>query len=216
MASGGWVATFEDITEQRKFEKERERHGEFLNQIIDNVPVMIMVKDAVERKFVHANRAAETFWGFSRTKRSARRCTRCFRTAKPTSSTGRCRGAEVRMPVIREAHSMVHSGRRAPGDVEASYHSRRRRQAAISGQRRRRRDRAKRLEQERDRDREFLNQIIENVPTTIVVKDVHTPPLCTDQSSGRGAFWRSPRPDHRQDRARNLSERDRRRDFRAR
>ena len=66
MPHGGWVATFEDITEQRKFEQERERHGEFLNQIIDNVPAMIVVKDAVERKFVHANRAAEAFWGFSR------------------------------------------------------------------------------------------------------------------------------------------------------
>jgi PAS domain-containing protein len=66
MPHGGWVATFEDITEQRKFEKERERHGEFLNQIIDNVPVMIVVKDADTRKFVHANRAAEAFWGFSR------------------------------------------------------------------------------------------------------------------------------------------------------
>ena len=66
MPHGGWVATFEDITEQRTFEKERERHGEFLDQILDNVPAMIVVKDAVERKFVHANRAAEAFWGFSR------------------------------------------------------------------------------------------------------------------------------------------------------
>ena len=31
-----------------------------------------------------------------------------------------------------------------------------------------------RLEQDRDRDRLFLNQIVENVPTTIVVKDVRT------------------------------------------
>src|SRR4029079_10649493 len=66
MPQGGWVATFEDITEQQKFEQERQRHSEFLNQIIDNVPAMIVVKDAVERKFVHANRAAEAFWGFSR------------------------------------------------------------------------------------------------------------------------------------------------------
>ena len=63
MPNGGWVATFEDITEQRTFEQERERHREFLNQFLDNVPAMIVVKDAVERKFVHANRAAEAFWG---------------------------------------------------------------------------------------------------------------------------------------------------------
>src|SRR5258708_3881450 len=31
-----------------------------------------------------------------------------------------------------------------------------------------------RLEQELDRDRTFLNQIVENIPTTVVVKDIHT------------------------------------------
>ena len=38
MPNGGWVATFEDITEQRKFEQERERHGEFLYQI-NSIPI---------------------------------------------------------------------------------------------------------------------------------------------------------------------------------
>jgi diguanylate cyclase (GGDEF)-like protein/PAS domain S-box-containing protein len=66
MGDGGWVATFEDITEQRKIEQERGRDRAFLNQIVDNVPTMIAVKDARDRKFVLANRAAETLWGFSR------------------------------------------------------------------------------------------------------------------------------------------------------
>jgi diguanylate cyclase (GGDEF)-like protein/PAS domain S-box-containing protein len=66
MANGGWVATFEDITEQRKIEQERDRDRAFLNQIIDNVPTMIAVKDASNRRFVLANRAAENLWGFTR------------------------------------------------------------------------------------------------------------------------------------------------------
>ena len=66
MANGGWVATFEDITEQRQTEKDRDRNREFLDQIIENVPVTIVVKDAVTRKFVLANRAAEIHWSFNR------------------------------------------------------------------------------------------------------------------------------------------------------
>ena len=67
MADGGWVATFEDITEQRRIERERDQDRAFLNQIIDNVPVMIAVKDATTRRFVLVNRAAEAMWGISRT-----------------------------------------------------------------------------------------------------------------------------------------------------
>jgi PAS domain-containing protein len=57
LTDGGWVATHQDITEQRKIEQERDQDREFLNQIIDNVPVMIAVKDAASRRFVLANRA---------------------------------------------------------------------------------------------------------------------------------------------------------------
>ena len=64
--NGGWVATFEDITEQRQTEQDRDRNREFLDQIIENVPVTIVVKDAVTRKFVLANRAAEIHWSFNR------------------------------------------------------------------------------------------------------------------------------------------------------
>jgi diguanylate cyclase (GGDEF)-like protein/PAS domain S-box-containing protein len=66
MASGGWVATFEDITEQRRTERERDRNREFLDQIIENVPAIIFVKRASDRRYVLVNRAAETFWGVSR------------------------------------------------------------------------------------------------------------------------------------------------------
>src|SRR3954466_11943644 len=66
LADGGWVATIEDMTELRSFQLERERQRQFLNNVLDNVPVMVVVKDPLERRFLHANRAAESFWGFSR------------------------------------------------------------------------------------------------------------------------------------------------------
>jgi diguanylate cyclase (GGDEF)-like protein/PAS domain S-box-containing protein len=66
MPNGGWVATFEDITEQLRIEQERDRNRDFLDQIIENVPAAIFVKNVDDRKYVLANRAAEKFWGASR------------------------------------------------------------------------------------------------------------------------------------------------------
>jgi diguanylate cyclase (GGDEF)-like protein/PAS domain S-box-containing protein len=55
-----------DVTKRRNVERERDCDREFLRQIIENVPVMIAVKDAVSRKFILANRDAEAIWGMSR------------------------------------------------------------------------------------------------------------------------------------------------------
>ena len=66
MDGGGWVATFEDITEQRRTEQERDRNQKFLDLIIDNVPSAIFVKKSTDRRYVLVNRAGEIFWGISR------------------------------------------------------------------------------------------------------------------------------------------------------
>jgi diguanylate cyclase (GGDEF)-like protein/PAS domain S-box-containing protein len=64
--TGGWVATFEDITEQRHAEQERDRNRAFLDLIINNVPSAIFVKRAKDRRYVLVNGAGERFWGISR------------------------------------------------------------------------------------------------------------------------------------------------------
>ena len=66
MIGGGWVATFEDITERLRIERERERDRQFLNTIVDNVPTAVFVKDAQERRFVLINRKFEEIHGVSR------------------------------------------------------------------------------------------------------------------------------------------------------
>lgn len=63
---GGWIATFEDVTEQRRAEHERDRGRSFLDMIIDNVPSAIFVKNAVDRKYVRTNQAGERLWGIPR------------------------------------------------------------------------------------------------------------------------------------------------------
>jgi len=66
VAGGGWVAAFEDITEQRRLERERDRNRHFLELIIENVPATIFVKQASDRRYILVNRAGEKFWGIPR------------------------------------------------------------------------------------------------------------------------------------------------------
>jgi diguanylate cyclase (GGDEF)-like protein/PAS domain S-box-containing protein len=66
LAQGGWVATIEEITERRNLEQERDRNYTFLRQIIDHIPTQITVKDMRDRRYVLANRVAETQFGMSR------------------------------------------------------------------------------------------------------------------------------------------------------
>jgi diguanylate cyclase (GGDEF)-like protein/PAS domain S-box-containing protein len=66
MPGGGWVATHIDITEQRRAERELEDTRRFLDSIVENIPVAIVVKDAKTRKYVLVNRAFESMLGYPR------------------------------------------------------------------------------------------------------------------------------------------------------
>ena len=59
MADGGSVAVHQDITAHLHAERELGEAKQFLNSIIENVPVAVVVKDAVTRKFILVNRAFE-------------------------------------------------------------------------------------------------------------------------------------------------------------
>ena len=56
-SDGGWVSTHEDITEKRYAEKELIRVKNFLDTIIQNIPMPIVIKDARSRKILLTNRA---------------------------------------------------------------------------------------------------------------------------------------------------------------
>jgi len=59
MPDGGSVAVHQDITAHLHAERELGEAKQFLNSIIENVPVAVVVKDAVTRKFILVNRAFE-------------------------------------------------------------------------------------------------------------------------------------------------------------
>jgi diguanylate cyclase (GGDEF)-like protein/PAS domain S-box-containing protein len=66
MPDGGWVAIHFDITEQRRAERELDETKRFLDSIIENIPVAVVVKDAKTRKNVLVNRAFEAMLGIPR------------------------------------------------------------------------------------------------------------------------------------------------------
>jgi len=65
LATGGWVATIEDITERRKLEQERDRNHAFLREIIDHIPTQITVKDARDGRYILVNSVAEEQFGLA-------------------------------------------------------------------------------------------------------------------------------------------------------
>lgn len=66
IAGGGWIATHEEITEQRRVQRMLERTERFLVTIIENIPEGIVAKDAHNLRYVFVNRAAERMIGMSR------------------------------------------------------------------------------------------------------------------------------------------------------
>ena len=66
MDGGGWVATHEDFTEQRRAGRILERTERFLVTVLENVPVAIVAKDARTQRYTFVNKAAEKFLGLPR------------------------------------------------------------------------------------------------------------------------------------------------------
>ena len=165
---------FRDITEQRQTEKERDRNREFLDQIIENVPVTIVVKDAATRKFVLANRAAERLWSFDRREAIGKTPHDLFPKEKADIMTEHDnRVVQADGPLFFGEHRNL--GGADNGSILTS------KRITIRGDNGQPKylitvieDVTERhnLEKERDRNREFLDRIIEHVPSIIFVKNV--------------------------------------------
>jgi PAS domain S-box-containing protein len=60
------VGTVQDITERKRAEEEMRRAYSFLDSIIENIPDMIVIKDAKTLQFISFNRAGEHLLGISK------------------------------------------------------------------------------------------------------------------------------------------------------
>jgi diguanylate cyclase (GGDEF)-like protein/PAS domain S-box-containing protein len=85
LPNGGSVATHEDCTEQRKLSRRLDSTRQFLESILDNVPICVAAKSIEDGRYIFANRAFERFSRFSRDKIVGRRADQIF---KPDTAAG--------------------------------------------------------------------------------------------------------------------------------
>jgi diguanylate cyclase (GGDEF)-like protein/PAS domain S-box-containing protein len=85
LPNGGAVATHEECTEQRRLSRQLATTKQFLESVLDNVPVCVAAKSIEDRRYIFANRAFERFSRFSRDKIVGKRADEIFRPATAAS-----------------------------------------------------------------------------------------------------------------------------------
>jgi diguanylate cyclase (GGDEF)-like protein/PAS domain S-box-containing protein len=85
LPNGGSVATHEDCSEQRKLSRELASTKQFLESVLDNVPVCVAAKSIEDGRYIFANRAFERFSRFSRDNILGRRADELFKAATAAS-----------------------------------------------------------------------------------------------------------------------------------
>src|SRR5712671_333758 len=81
LPNGGSVATHEDYSEQRRLSRELASTKQFLESVLDNVPVCVAAKSIEDGRYIFANRAFERFSRFSRDIIVGSRADAIFKTA---------------------------------------------------------------------------------------------------------------------------------------
>jgi diguanylate cyclase (GGDEF)-like protein/PAS domain S-box-containing protein len=66
LPNGGSVATHEDCSEQRRLSRQLASNKQFLESMLDNVPVCVVAKSIEDSRYIFANRAFERFSQLSR------------------------------------------------------------------------------------------------------------------------------------------------------
>ncbi|MGF6306083.1 diguanylate cyclase (GGDEF)-like protein/PAS domain S-box-containing protein [Bradyrhizobium sp. i1.8.4] len=79
LPNGGSVATHLDCTDQRKLSRKLASTTQFLESVLDNVPVCVAAKNIEDGRYIFANRAFERFSRFSRDHIVGKRAEEIFR-----------------------------------------------------------------------------------------------------------------------------------------
>jgi diguanylate cyclase (GGDEF)-like protein/PAS domain S-box-containing protein len=85
LPNGGSVATHEDCSAQRMLSRELSSTKQFLESVLDNVPVCVAAKNIENGRYIFANRAFERFSRFPRDKIVGKRADEIFQTATAKS-----------------------------------------------------------------------------------------------------------------------------------
>ncbi|WP_213773555.1 EAL domain-containing protein [Bradyrhizobium sp. dw_78] len=85
LPNGGSVGTHEDCSEQRKLSRQLAKTKQFLESVLDNVPVCVSVTSIDDGRYIFANRVFERFSGLSRDEIVGKRADEIFPPATAAS-----------------------------------------------------------------------------------------------------------------------------------
>src|SRR5712664_1821744 len=173
LPNGGSVATHEDCSEQRKLSRQLASTKQFLESVLDNVPVCVAAKSIEDRRYIFANRAFERFSRFSRDSIVGKRADEIFRpeTAASIEAADRAalnspegqfrnefaveRGSEKR--VLASTRVIARNEKNQPEFLIALFDD-------ITDRRS--------LSHELENTKKFLELVVDNIPVSLIVERV--------------------------------------------
>src|SRR6266702_3870030 len=173
LPNGGSIATHEDCSEQRELSRQLASTKQFLESVLDNVPVCVAAKSIEDGRYIFANRAFERFSRFSRDYIIGKRADEIFQTETAAriveadrsalnSSDGQFRNEIVvergsKKRVIASTRVIVRDDKRRPEFLIALFDDVTDRMS---------------LSQELEDTKKFLELIVDNIPVSLIVERV--------------------------------------------
>jgi diguanylate cyclase (GGDEF)-like protein/PAS domain S-box-containing protein len=173
LPNGGSVTTHEDCSEQRKLSRQLASTKQFLESMLDNVPVCVAAKSIEDGRYIFANRAFERFSRFSRDHILGKRADEIFQTETAArivaadrsalnSSDGQFRNEIVvergsKKRVIASTRVIVRDDKKRPEFLIALFDDVTDRMS---------------LSQELEDTKKFLELIVDNIPVSLIVERV--------------------------------------------
>ena len=173
LPNGGSVATHLDVSEQRRLSRQLASTKQFLEQVLDNVPVCVAAKSIEDGRYIFANRAFERFSRLSRDRIVGNRADEIFRPATAarieeadraalTASDGQFRneftverGSEQRM--LSSVRVIARNDADQPEFLIAVFDD-------VTDRRS--------LSQELESTKKFLELVVDNIPVALIVEQV--------------------------------------------
>jgi diguanylate cyclase (GGDEF)-like protein/PAS domain S-box-containing protein len=173
LPNGGSVATHEDCSEQRSLSRQLASTKQFLESVLDNVPICVVAKSIEDSRYIFANRAFERFSNLSRKEILGKRADEIF-------------PAEMAASVIaKDQAALASSDEHVPTEMVIERGSKK---YVLAGHRVIVRDdrnepvfliglfddvtEAKSLSQELQNTKKFLELVVDNIPVSLIVERV--------------------------------------------
>jgi diguanylate cyclase (GGDEF)-like protein/PAS domain S-box-containing protein len=173
LPNGGSISTHEDCSEQRALSRRLASTKQFLESVLDHVPVCVAAKSTEDGRYIFANRAFERFSRFSRDHIVGKRAYEIFRpvTAAGIDAADKAallspdghyrsellveRGKEKRVLASNRVIARDENGR--PEFLIALFDDVTERRS---------------LSQELENTKKFLELVVDNIPVSLIVEDV--------------------------------------------